>query len=247
MRTVWTYLSLLLISLTGWSQDVNEIIRRSEENLRGESSQATIEINIVRPSWERNITAASWSKGSEFSMILINAPARDRGTVFLKRQQEMWNYVPTINRQVKMPPSMMSQSWMGSDFNNDDLVRESSLITDYTHTLLGKETLRGRECYVIESVPTENAPVVWGKLKMYITVDGYLQLQTDFYDEYDELVQRMEGFDIEEFDGRMLPSRLRMTPMDVEGEFTEMTYKSLEFGVDFTSTFFTVQNMKRVR
>lgn len=238
---------LMLFSVIVQGQDVEDIIRRSEQNLRGVSSHTEMTIRIVRPTWERSISAESWSEGSENSMILIHKPARDRGTVFLKREQEMWNYVPTINRSVKMPPSMMSQSWMGSDFNNDDLVRESSMITDYTHTLLGRETIRGKECFVIESIPNDDAPVVWGKLKSYITTDNYLQWKVEFYDEDDLVVQTMEGFNPRQFDGRTLPSKMRMTPADVDGEFTEMTYESLEFGVDFQNNFFTVQNMRRLR
>lgn len=246
MKKVWLVLTLVLSSSL-FAQNVNEIIRRSENNLRGESSTGVISIHIVRPSWNRTISATSWSRGSEYSMILINEPAREQGTVFLKREQEIWSYVPTINRQVKMPPSMMAQSWMGSDFNNDDLVRESSLINDYTHELLRTETLRGKECYVIESTPKDDAPVVWGKLRIWITTDSDLQWKTEFYDERGTLVQQMEGFDVKTFDGRLLPSRLRMTPMDVEGEYTEMSYRSLDFGVEFEDNFFSVQNMKRVR
>lgn len=234
-------------SLFSAAQDVEEIVRKTEENLRGVSSHSTLEIKIVRPTWERTIVAESWSEGSDYSLILIKEPARDKGTVFLKREQEMWNYIPTINREVKMPPSMMSQSWMGSDFNNDDLVRESSMITDYDHTLLRKEVVRGQECYVVESIPHEDAPVVWGKVISYITVDDYLQWKVEFYDEDELLVQTMEGFDVQEFDGRTLPARMRMTPSDAEGEYTEMTYQSLEFDVEFESNFFTVQNMRRVR
>ncbi|KAB2813847.1 outer membrane lipoprotein-sorting protein [Phaeocystidibacter luteus] len=240
-------IAALSLSTVALAQDVDEIIRKSEQNLRGESSHAVMSINIVRPTWERNITAESWSEGSDYSLILIKAPARDRGTVFLKREREMWNYVPTINRQVKMPPSMMSQSWMGSDFNNDDLVRESSMVKDYTHTLLGKETIRGVECYKIESIPNDDAPVVWGKLISYITVEDYLQWKVEFYDEDEALVQTLEGFDTKEFGDRKLPARIRMTPQDAEGEYTEMVYESLEFGVEFDDNFFSVQNMKRVR
>lgn len=251
MKNLKRNLALALValgtSLVSFGQDVNEIVRKSEQNLRGESSHATMEIRIVRPTWDRTIVAESWSEGSDFSLILIKSPARDRGTVFLKREQEMWNYIPTINRQVKMPPSMMSQSWMGSDFNNDDLVRESSMITDYTHTLIGEETINGTPCYVIKSVPKEDAPVVWGELKAYISKDHYLQLKVEFYDEESELVQTMEGFDVGEFGGRTLPGRMRMTPADAEGEYTELVYQSLEFGVEFDENFFTVQNMKRVR
>lgn len=240
-------IGLVLLSALSYGQDVDEIIRKSEENLRGTSSHTTMTIDIVRPTWERSITAESWSQGTEYSMILIKEPARDKGTVFLKRDKEMWNFVPTINRAVKMPPSMMSQSWMGSDFNNDDLVRESSMITDYTHKLLRKETIRGQECYVIESTPNEDAPVVWGKLISWITTEKHLQWKVEFYDEDEEVVQTMEGFEPKEFDGKTLPSRIRMTPADVEGEYTEMTYNSLEFDVEFEENFFTVQNMRRLR
>ncbi|NVK28755.1 MAG: outer membrane lipoprotein-sorting protein [Flavobacteriia bacterium] len=247
MNRLTVILAGIALSTASLAQDVDEIIRRSEQNLRGESSHSVMSINIVRPTWERNITAESWSKGSDYSLILIKEPARDKGTVFLKREREMWNYVPTINRQVKMPPSMMSQSWMGSDFNNDDLVRESSMVTDYTHTLLGKETIRGVECYKIESIPNEDAPVVWGKLVSYITVEDYLQWKVEFHDEDDALVQTLEGFDKAEFGDRTLASRIRMTPRDSEGEYTELVYESLEFGVEFDDNFFSVQNMKRVR
>lgn len=247
MKALLSSVLLLCSSLFLSGQDVNQIIKKSEDNLRGSSSQGTIEINIVRPTWERSITATTWSQGSDYSMILIHSPARDKGTVFLKRETEMWNYIPTINRQVKMPPSMMSQSWMGSDFNNDDLIRESSLVKDYTHKILGKDTINGRECYKIESIPHDDAPVVWGKLISWISVENYLQMKTDFYDLRGEVVQRMEGFDVMEFDGRTLPSRIRMTPLDKEGQYTEMTYKSLEFDVEFEENFFSVQNMKRIR
>ncbi|MDX5405204.1 MAG: outer membrane lipoprotein-sorting protein, partial [Bacteroidota bacterium] len=118
--------------------DATEIVRRSEEKLRGESSKATIQIKIVRPSWSRTLEAKTWSKGTDYSMILITAPARDQGTVFLKRDKEIWNWVPNIERTVKLPPSMMMQSWMGSDFNNDVLIQESSVVKDYSHKLVGE-------------------------------------------------------------------------------------------------------------
>lgn len=243
----WISVLLTLFSFWAVGQNADDIIKRSEDKLRGTTSSSTLEIKIVRPTWDRTITATSWSAGSDSSMILIQSPARDKGTVFLKLDKEIWNYLPTINRQVKMPPSMMSQSWMGSDFNNDDLVRESSLVKDYTHVLLRKETLRGKECYVIESTPKEGAQVLWGKLVIWITVGEEAQWQTLFYDEHDVLVQKMEGFDIMTFDGRTLPSRMRMTPMDEDGYYTEMSYINLDFDVTFARNFFSIQNMRRVR
>lgn len=238
---------LMLVSSIAFSQTANDIIRQSEEKFRGTSSHGIIEIKIVRPTWERIMTATTWNQGSENSMILISAPARDAGTVFLKKDREIWNYLPTVNRTIKMPPSMLAQSWMGSDFNNDDLVKESSMISDYTHQLLREELLRGKQCYVIESTPNDDAPVVWGKLVSWVTKDQLLQWKTEFYDEEGVLVQKMEGFDAREFDGRILPARFRMTPMDEDENYTEMEYKMLEFDTEYNAQFFSVQNMKRIK
>lgn len=224
-----------------------EIVKKSEEKLRGKSNKVELQINIVRPSWKRSMIAKSWSKGSENSLILITSPARDKGTVFLKRDKEIWNYVPTIERTIKLPPSMMMQSWMGTDFKNDDLVRESSMVKDYNHKLLGEERIREVDCYKIEFDPKPDAPVVWGKLVVWVSKDEYLQVRAEFFDEEGEMVQIMEGFDFKSFDGRVLPARVRMTPLDEEGHYTEMVYKSMVFDIDIDESFFTTQNMKRIR
>ncbi|GAB5555897.1 MAG: outer membrane lipoprotein-sorting protein [Schleiferiaceae bacterium] len=224
-----------------------DIVKKAEEKLRGNSNEAELTITIHRPSWERTLEAKTWALGTDYSLILLKAPARDKGTVFLKREKEIWNWVPNIERTIKLPPSMMMQSWMGSDFNNDDLVQESSIVTDYSHTLKGRETVAGYECYVIEFTPKPDAAVVWGKIIGYISVEGYLQLKSEFYDEDGFLINVMEGSDVIELDGRLLPSKLRMTPVDKEGHYTEMTYKSLTFDVPLKPSFFTTQNMKRIR
>ena len=115
-----------LISISVSAQSAEEIVREAYKKMEGESSRAEITMQIVRPSWERSVTMKSWSMGEDYSLILITAPARDEGTSFLMRENEIWNWLPDVNRTIKMPPSMMSQSWMGSDFSNNDLVRESS-------------------------------------------------------------------------------------------------------------------------
>src|SRR6056297_2767371 len=139
-------LALILTSLfTGLllnGQDAREIVQKADQLLRGESSYAEIKMLIHRPKWERTIEMKSWSKGDKYSLVYITAPAKERGQVFLKRENEMWNWLPSINRTIKIPPSMMMQSWMGSDLTNDDIVNESSLVKDYTHEILGKETIR---------------------------------------------------------------------------------------------------------
>ena len=129
-------------TITAQELSAKEIIDKADKKNRGETSQGTMSMKIVRPEWERNVEMKSWSKGDDYFLIYITAPAKDKGQVFLKRKKEMWNWVPSIERMIKIPPSMMMQSWMGSDFTNDDLVKQSSIVNDYTHTLLGEETIR---------------------------------------------------------------------------------------------------------
>ncbi|MCI4651265.1 outer membrane lipoprotein-sorting protein [Phaeodactylibacter sp.] len=224
-----------------------EIIQKADEKMRGESNIATIKMTIIRPTWEREMTLKSWAKGTEYSLTLVTAPARDKGTAFLKREKEIWNWQPTIDRTIKMPPSMMMQSWMGSDFTNDDLVRESSIVTDYEHELLGTETLEGRNCYKIKMTPKPDAPVVWGEIIIWISKDEYLQLKSEFYDEDGYLVQTIYGKQVREMDGRVIPSVLEVVPADEEGHKTRLEYLSLDFNEPIQPSFFSIQNMKRVK
>lgn len=230
-----------------FGQSATEIIRRADQKLRGESSFSELKMTIERPDWTREVTMKSWSLADEYALILITGPARDRGTAFLKRGQEIWNWQPTIDRTIKMPPSMMMQSWMGSDFTNDDLVRESSIVVDYEHRLLGEETIDGRPCWKLELIPKPDAPVVWGRILSWIDKAEYMQLKTEFYDEDDYLINTMLGKNVQQLGGKTLPSRMEVIPTDEPGHRTILEYLNLEFGIDVSESFFSVQNMKRVR
>lgn len=249
---MWKTTAILLFvigcSLPGisWAQDATEIVRMADQKMRGESSRADFTMQIIRPSWQRSISMKAWSRGTEYSLILVTAPARDKGTAYLKRGNEVWNWLPDINRTIKLPPSMMGQSWMGSDFSNNDLVNESSIVNDYTHTLAGDSTLSGYECYKIEMTPKPEAPVVWGKVYAFISKEEYLQLRFEFYDEEDALMKTMEGSEIREMDGRFIPTRMEMIPADEPGHKTVLIYDAIEFNIDVSGNFFTIQNMKRV-
>lgn len=241
-------LSLFLgLSYLGSAQDASEIVRKTEDKLRGEQSYSELSMTIVRPRWERTIALKSWSRGTKNSLILITSPARDKGTVYLKKGKEIYNWIPSIERNVKLPPSMMSQSWMGSDFTNDDLVNESSLVRDYQHTLLEEVDLDGRKAWKIELIPNENAAVVWGKVILHIDQKEYIHLRTEFYDEEMDLVNIMEAKEIKELGGKTLASVLIMNPVDKEGHKTIMRYQSLDFDVNIPREYFTTQYMKRIR
>jgi outer membrane lipoprotein-sorting protein len=188
----------------------------------------------------------SWSKGDKYFLIYITAPAKEKGQVFLKVDKEMWNYVPTISRMIKIPPSMMMQSWMGSDFTNDDLVKQSSIVVDYDHHLLAEETIRGKECYKLELIPHEDAAVVWGKIISWITKDGYDLWKSEYYDEEGELQNIENAYDIKDMGDRKIPTRMEIIPVDKEGQKTVLNIISTTFNKPIEDSFFSKQNMKKV-
>ena len=238
---------LFLTAIAANAQDVKEIVKKADDQFRGKASEGTMTMIIERPTWSRTVSMKSWSMGNEYSLIYITAPAKEKGQVFLKRESEMWNWVPNIERMIKIPPSMMMQSWMGSDFTNDDLVRESSLVIDYTHKLVGEETIDGLNCYKVELIPLPDAPVVWGKVLMWISKDEYYWLRSEFYDEDDILVNTEILSEIKKMDDRTMPTRLEMIPADEEGHKTTMIYDKIDFDVKIDESFFSQQNMKRIR
>ena len=224
-----------------------QVIKKAQDKMQGTTTKAEMKISIIRPKWSRTMQLKTWSKGTTYGMTLITAPARDKGTVFLKRGNEVWNWVPTVERIIKLPPSMMGQSWMGTDLTNDDLVKESSMEKDFTHTLNGKETVGGRTCYKITSIPKEDAAVVWGKVISWIDTKDYLQMKTEFYDEDEELVNTFTASGIKVMGGKTVASLIEIVPADKTGHKTKMEYISLTFNESIDDSFFTTQNMKKVK
>ncbi|NNE56289.1 MAG: outer membrane lipoprotein-sorting protein, partial [Flavobacteriales bacterium] len=180
-------------------------------------------------------------------MMYITSPAKDKGTAFLMNDKEVWNWVPSINRTVKMPPSMMMQSWMGTDLTNDDLVQQSSEVEDYDHQLLGKENIDGSTCYVVQLTPKPDAAVVWGKIIMWIDSEEFFRLRTEFYDDDEDLVNKMIASNVQVMGGKTLPTRIEVIPMDKTGQKTVLEYQKLQFDIDIEESFFTPQQMKRLK
>ncbi|MBU0487895.1 MAG: outer membrane lipoprotein-sorting protein [Bacteroidetes bacterium] len=240
-------LTLILITSMADAQDAKEIIKKSDEKARGETSVSEMNMTIQRPGWSRTVGIKSWSLGTGYFMILITSPAKEEGQAFLKIGNEMWNWIPSIERLVKIPPSMMLQSWMGSDFTNDDLVKQSSIVEDYTHKLLGKETVRGKECYRIELIPKEDAAVVWGKVIVWITTDGYDQWKVEFYDEDNELVSEQNASDLKKMGDRTIPTKMEMLLTNKPGNKTIIEITMSDFNTPIEKSFFSQQNMKKLR
>jgi outer membrane lipoprotein-sorting protein len=225
-----------------------EIVKKADEKFNGEKSGiSSMVMTIVRPSWERTVEFKSWTMGRENSLTLITAPAKDQGQTFLKRGQEMWNWNPSINRLIKLPPSMMSQGWMGSDYTNDDILKESSVVNDYTHEIVSEEMIGDRLCYQIKMVAKEDASVVWGHQIRWIDKKDLLVLKAELYDEDGSLVRTELGSEIKMMDGRFIPTLLELIPAEEKGNKTVVIIKDIRFNVPIEDSFFSQQNMKRVR
>lgn len=226
--------------------DASAIVNDSFHYMRDKASFSVVNMTIHRPGWERVLTIEAWTKGDEDAIFVITAPPKDAGNATLKRGREMWMYNPKVNRVIKVPPSMMSQGWMGSDFSNNDIAKSDTLIKDYDHSLEGVETIDGKKVYSIKSMPEPAAPVIWGMLKLRIREDGIL-LEQGFYDEDFELVKEMELLEIEMVDGKLYPKVWVMRKADAEDEYTEVRYEKLEFKDDLPSSLFTLSNLRNPR
>lgn len=235
---------LMLSGLPAFSQDAREIVRLADEKMRGKTMIAELAITTVRPTWSRELRLKAWMKGSRFSVILIKSPAKDKGIAFLKRNKEVWNWLPSLEKTIKLPPSMMSQSWMGTDFTNDDLVRESSILSDYDHRILGDTVIRGMDCHKVEMIPRPEAAVVWGKLITCIDKKDHMELSVAFFDEDGELVNIMQGYDEKIMDGRLIPTRFEIVPVDKRGQKTIMKYLNVQYDRPIEDDLFSLESIK---
>ncbi|MGB0429901.1 MAG: outer membrane lipoprotein-sorting protein [Bacteroidia bacterium] len=247
MKTIASIL-FALFAFGAFAQNAKEIIKKADEKNRGKSSKGEVTLIIERPKWSREMKMKTWSFGSDYSLTLVTSPAKEKGMGFLKRQKEVWNWVPRVEKLIKLPPSMMMQSWMGTDFTNDDLVKQSSIVNDYDHKILGDSTIEGRKCWKIEMIPHDDATVVWGKVEVWIDQKDYIQMKVKSYDEDAFLVNTLNASEVKTLGGRVMATRLEMIPADKDGHKTVFIQNSMEFDLDdLDESFFTPQNLKRIR
>ncbi len=224
-----------------------EIVKRSERLLRGRTSHGIFEMTIITPRWQRTLKMEGWFEGDERALIRILAPAKEKGVSSLKIGNNMWNYLPRVDRVIKIPPSMMMQSWMGSDFTNDDLVRESSLARDYTPRLLGVDTLDGMSSYRLELLPKEGAAVVWGKILYWVRRKGSVPLRSEYYNERGELIRVLKFSAIKRMHDRVIPTVWEMIPQKKKGHKTIIRILDLRFNVRLDKSLFSLRNLRRRR
>jgi outer membrane lipoprotein-sorting protein len=236
------------LSLSAESQpvDVKEIVKKTDELYRSKSSYAEIEMQIVTPNWERTLAMEAWTKGMDRTFIRINSPKKEKGMATLRIENEMWNYLPKVNKVMKIPPSMMMSSWMGSDFTNDDLVHEFSLLEDYDYELISPEDAED-DLYYVKLIPKEGLPIVWGHTVFATRKSDYIPVWQKFYDEKGKLMRLMNFKDIKQLDEREIPSVMEMIPLNKEGHKTVIRYLDAEFDSDIDDDTFTLRNLRRTR
>lgn len=222
------------------------LVQAALDHWRGTSSYSEMTMIIHRADWQREMSMRVWTEGESQSLVRITAPSRDAGTASLLIEGEMWTFAPKINRVIKVPSSMMHQSWMGSDFSNNDIAKGDDIVTQYRHTLLSQEQRDGATVYIIEAQPKEDAAVVWGREVLSIR-DDYLVLGHDFYDQDNRLVKSLKTLSIARFDGRELAQRQRITRADQPEEWTEVVLHTAQFDRAIPRWLFTQSNLRNPR
>jgi hypothetical protein len=224
-----------------------DIVDCVDRIMRGESSQGISTMEVVTENWSRAMEMQMWSLGTEHALVRILSPRKDAGTATLKAGTEIWNYLPRVDRTIKIPASLMSASWMGSHFTNDDLVKESRLIEDYEITLAFEGDRDGVVVWEFDLIPRPEAPVVWGRIGYQVRKADTMPVWARYYDEDGELVRTMTFFDYRDLGGRLVPATMRVVPEEKPGEFTEVRYSDLEFDVDLDEEFFSLRRLRDTR
>lgn len=221
-----------------------EMIKISESKVRGNTSRALYEITIKTRRWTRTLKTEMYeNRKQRKSFSVIHAPKKDAGNRFLLIKQNMWHYIPDIQKTIKISPSMMLDSWMGSDFSNDDIVKESSILTDYTHSLIGNEEIDGFKCFKIELTPKPNAAVVWGKIIYYARENDYLPVKEEFYNEHNVLKKVMSCGEFRKMHDRVIPTLYTMKTVSKKDQYTQMKIEKILFNIPIKNKIFSKQNL----
>jgi outer membrane lipoprotein-sorting protein len=229
------------------AQTAREIIDRVDRLLRGESSHGTVTMEIVTEHWSRSLDMEVWSLGTEYSLVRVSAPAREAGTATLKAGQEVWNYLPRVDRTIKVPPSLMMGSWMGSHFTNDDLVKESRIVDDYDFRITFEGARDGVPVWEFVLNPKPEAPVVWGRIEEQVRKADFMPTWVRYYDEDGTLVRTLTFGDYQFMGDRLVPATMLVVPADKPDEYTELIYHELDFGVDIDESFFSLRSLRSRR
>ena len=220
-------------------------MKHFEDMYRSTSSISEVQLKITRPRSERTLEMKVWTKGEEKALIVIQSPAREKDTATLKVDKNLWNYLPRINRTIRIPPSLMMSSWMGSDFTNDDLVRESSFSKDYTYKLAGHSD--DPPGWQIDLIARPDVVGLWNKFELIVSEDGRIPVQAKYYDRKDRLARTIYWSQVKDFGGHVVPSKMELIPEDEKNKKTEMIYSDIQFDVTVPDDMFSLSQLERKR
>ena len=246
MKKIFTTLLIVVFgSVFAFAQNAEEIVKKAYDKNEGSSQYAEMTMKIVRPRWQREISFKMCNLDKDYSMVLITDPSKEKGQTFMKFEDEMWMWNPSISRIVKLGPSMMSQGWMNSDYSNDELMNSGSIITDYDKKITGSETVDGKDCYIIELIPKSGKTIIWGKQILWISKDSDIIMKNEFYDEDDFLVKTHLASNIKTMDGRVIPTKFEIISEDNPNNKTIIVMDIIKFNINVEKSFFTQQNMRK--
>jgi len=225
-------------------RELDRIIDNVDRLFRSDTSWSRVTMRIETPDWQRSLDMEIWTEGLDRTFVRILSPRKEAGTATLRVDNDMWNYFPKINKVMKVPPSMMMSSWMGSDFTNDDLVKESSMRKDYMASLVKPDGAED-EYYYVEFIPKEDSPIVWGRIVVKVRKKDYIPVREDFYDEKGRHMRVMELRDIKPLGGRVIPAVMELVPLNKEGHKTTITYLDAIFDKKLAADTFTLRNLQQ--
>lgn len=236
-----TVILIFLISIELFALSADEIIKKVEHNIQSDSAYSKVTMVVSTSRGKRTMKMESWNRGNEKSFIKILYPRQDSGITFLKIDTTMWQYVPKIEKTIKIPSSMMMQSWMGSDFTNDDMAKESSIVHDYNSKISAED----EKSYTLTLIPKEDAPVVWGEIIMSIAKEHFIPLKAIYYDEDDVEKRTLEYSDVKVIGTRYFPSVMTLTPSDKKSNKTVISMDEMNFDTPIEDSRFSKNALKR--
>ena len=247
MKKVFLILGII-ISISNSHADIltaAKILDNVDDLYRSNASHGILTLSVTTVNWQRTLTLEQWSKGEDKSLIKILKPKKEKGLATLRVDKNMWNYMPKVKRVVKIPSSMMSSSWMGSHFTNDDLVKQSRMAEDYTFSITFEGMNDGKEIIEITCLPNKEAAVVWGKVEVVVYADDYLPLRMTYYDEDLLLSRTLEFTNIEMMNGKIMPTKMSMIPSNELGESTTVKWEEIQFDVTIDDEFFSLRKLQQ--
>ncbi|ODV10052.1 MAG: outer membrane lipoprotein-sorting protein [Rubrivivax sp. SCN 70-15] len=236
-----------LLPVPAWAEEPSgrAIIERSEALLWGRTLQGRYEMTITTPRWQRTLGLRVWIERPRRSFVRIESPAKEAGIGSLRIGAQMWNYLPAVERTIKIPPSMMLQPWMGSDFTNDDLVKESSVLDDYVHERLDDATFDGQPAYQVRATPKPDAAVVWGRIALWARRGDFVPLAQQYHDERGQLVRTLSFSDVRPVGGRNVPTRWEMQPADTPSQRTTVILKDAVYDQPIADEVFSQRHLQQ--